>query len=382
MEKEAKKERKTAWEIAKEYIDAFLRDFGKLSLTSPTKFVKATDHIEEQVSLVKELEEKGLTYKTSDGIYFDTSLYETKTGFKYGELSNLDQIKEGARVELNPEKKNPRDFALWKFSPKDAKRDMEWDSPWGIGFPGWHIECSAMSMKYLGDTFDIHVGGEDLKSTHHPNEIAQSQGATGKKFVNYWMHGAFLTVDGGRMGKSLGNAYTIADLEEKGFKASDLRYFYLSGKYNEPLNFTWESLTASQNALEKLKRLVKSLKSQTERTTLSIEKEKQIEDYQNDFILAVNDDLNTPKALATLWTMLGSNIPSSDKYDLAMSMDEVLGLELLKLPESGKAIPNEIQALIEKREQLRKEGNFEEADKIRDEIEKAGFGVNDSALAK
>jgi len=381
MEKEAKKERKTAWEVAKEYTEAFLTDFHKLNLEDPDNFVKATDHIKEQISLVKELEEKGLTYKISDGIYFDTASYEKNTGFKYGEMSNLDQIKEGARVEVNPEKKNPRDFALWKFSPEGVRRDMEWDSPWGVGFPGWHIECSAMSMKYLGETFDIHVGGEDLKSTHHPNEIAQSQGATGKNFVDYWIHGAFLTVDGGRMGKSLGNAYTIADLEKKGFSPLDLRYFYLSGKYNEPLNFTWESLKAAQVALSRLKSQITNYKSQgSERTMLSPEKEKQIETFRANFTEAINDDLNTPKALSVFWSMLSSNIPSVDKYDLAINFDEVLGLKLSEGQDSIKQIPTNIQELMTKREQLRKDGKFEEADKIRDEIKNAGFDTSDKQL--
>lgn len=380
MVKEAEKERKTAWEIATEYTDAFLSDFHKLDLLDPTKFVKATDHIEEQISLVKTLEEKGLTYKTSDGIYFDTVAYEKNTGYKYGELSNLDQIKEGARVEINPEKKNPRDFALWKFSPEGVKRDMEWDSPWGVGFPGWHVECSAMSMKYLGSTFDIHTGGEDLKSTHHPNEIAQSQGATGKKFVDYWVHGAFLTIDGGRMGKSLGNAYTISDIEKKGFSALDLRYFYLSGKYNEPLNFTWEALTASHNSLEKLKAQAVSLKSQDDRSALSPEKDAKITQYRNDFLMAINDDLNTPKALAAVWSMLGSNIPSADKYDLLMSFDEILGLKLSEVVITKIQIPNDIQELIQKREGLRKEGRFDEADKIRDQIISRGFNIGDKPL--
>ncbi len=395
MVKEAEKERKNAWDIAKEYTNAFLTDFHKLNLEDPENFVKATDHIEDQIDLVKKLEGKGLTYKISDGIYFDTKTYEEKTGFRYGELSNLDQIKEGARVEVNPEKKNPRDFALWKFSYRDGRsfdsaqddasrrRDMEWDSPWGVGFPGWHIECSAMSMKYLGETFDIHVGGEDLKSTHHPNEIAQSQGATGKKFVDFWIHGAFLTVDGGRMGKSLGNAYTISDLEKKGFSALDLKYFYLSGKYNEPINFTWESLTAAQNAMDKLNSQISNLRSQKGRTVLSEEKEIKIENYRNEFTIAINDDLNTPKALAVLWSMLGSSIPSEDKYDLAMSFDEILGLNL----ESGisnleNIIPDNVKVLMEKREQLRKEGKFEEADKVRDEITKAGYQVFDKQVNK
>lgn len=380
LEEAAKKERKTAWDIAKFYTDAFLTDFEKLNLTRPEKFVKATDHIQEQIDLVKKLEEKGLTYKTSDGIYFDTLEYEKKTGNKYGELSTLDKIKEGARVEVNPEKRNPRDFALWKFSPKSGKRDMEWESPWGIGFPGWHIECSAMSMKYLGETFDIHVGGEDLRSTHHPNEIAQSEGATGKRFVNYWIHGAFLKVDGGRMGKSLGNTYTVSNLEERGFSALDLRYFYLSGKYNEPLNFTWESLEASKIALEKLRSLMQSFKNEKERTTLSEEKNIKIQEYREKFTTALNDDLNTPQALAILWEMLKGSIPSSDKYDLALSFDEVLGLRLNE-ESKQKEIPEEVKSLIEERGKLREEGKFEEADKIRKEIEKKGFNLKDEKIS-
>ena len=376
LEKAAKRDRKTAWDVAKFYTEAFLKDFEKLNLEKPEKFVKATDHITEQIDLVKKLEEKGLTYKTSDGIYFDTAEYEKKTGNKYGELSTLDQIKEGARVEVNPEKKNPRDFALWKFSPKGEKRDMEWDSPWGMGFPGWHIECSAMSMKYLGETFDIHVGGEDLRSTHHPNEIAQAEGATGKKFVDFWIHGAFLKVNGGRMGKSLGNAYRISDLEEKGFRAQDLRYFYLSGKYNEPLNFTWESLESSKNALEKLINLLQSFRNEKDRTALSEEKNLKVDEYRKRFLEAVNDDLNLPQALAVLWEMIKSSIPSSDKYDLALSFDEVLGLQLDILPQRIET-PEKVIKLREERENLRKQGKYEEADKLRDKIKALGYPVQD-----
>ncbi len=223
MEKSAKREGKSAWDVAKFYTEDFLDGFGKLNLLEPLQFSKATEHIKEQIKLVLAIEERGFTYQIDDGIYFDTQKYESQ-GNKYGELSTLDKIKEGARVKANPQKKDPRDFALWKFSPKNKKRDMEWKSPWGVGFPGWHVECSAMSMKYLGKQFDIHVGGEDLRSTHHPNEIAQSEAATGKKpFVKYWIHGAFLQVDGGRMGKSLGNAYTLQDIEKKGFESLTLR---------------------------------------------------------------------------------------------------------------------------------------------------------------
>jgi cysteinyl-tRNA synthetase len=256
---------------------------------------------------------------------------------------------------------------------------MEWDSPGGIGFPGWHLECSAMSMKYLGETFDIHVGGEDLRSTHHPNEIAQSEGATGKKFVNYWLHGSFLKVDGGRMGKSLGNAYAVSDIEEKGFSALDLRYFYLSGKYNEPLNFTWESLKASKVTRQKLENLMFSFKENSQRTVLSKEKNEQIETYLDKFTAALSDDLNTPQALAVLWEMLKSNIPVQDKYDLAISFDEVLGLNLNKAPEV-KEIPEEIKELISQRDSLRKEGRYVEADEIRKKIEEAGCGVKDAKI--
>lgn len=381
LEKAARKERKTAWEIAKEYTEAFMSDFHKLNLEEPARFVKATDHIEDQINLIKRLEEKGLTYKTSDGIYFDTKKYEETTSRTYGELSTLDQIKEGSRVGVNPEKRNSRDFALWKFSPAGKKRDMEWSSPWGIGFPGWHVECSAMSMKYLGENFDIHTGGEDLRSTHHPNEIAQAEGATGKNFVNYWLHGAFLKVDGKRMGKSLGNAYSIKDIEDKGFNPLDLRYFYLTAKYNDPLNFTWEALSAAQNSLNKLRSQMEGFRSKIVRTALSLEKEEQIERYGEDFNASICDDLNTPKALAVLWEMLKSNIPSTDKYDLAISFDEILGLGLARVPEFQETrIPDKIQKLIDEREKLRREGKFEEADKIRDEILKSGHQVTDKQV--
>lgn len=379
LEKAAKKESKTAWDIADFYTKAFLTDFEKLNLSKPDKFVKATDHIQEQINLVQKLEENGLTYKTSDGIYFDTAKFSKKNS-DYKKLTTLDKIKEGARVEPNPEKKNPTDFALWKFSPAGGeKRDMEWDSPWGVGFPGWHIECSAMSMKYLGETFDIHVGGEDLRSTHHPNEIAQAEGATGKKFVDCWVHGAFLQVDGGRMGKSLGNAYTVSDIEEKGFTALDLRYFYLTGKYREPLNFTWEALKNAQNSLNNLRKLVLAARTQTQRTVLSDEKMSKVRQYQDKFVSELSEDLNLPKTLAVTWEAMKSNIPSEDKYDLAMTFDQVLGLKLDQEQAVSSQMPKKIKDLIAQREKLRQERNFDEADKIRDEIVKSGFSVEDKS---
>lgn len=378
VEKAARKEGKSAQDITDFYTDAFMEHYRKLNLLPPNKFTKATKHIEEQINLVKELEEKGFTYKTSDGIYFDTKGFEKKTDKKYGELSTLDEIKEGARVEKNPEKKNPRDFALWKFSPKDEKRQMEWESPWGKGFPGWHIECSAMSMKYLGESFDIHIGGEDLRQTHHPNEIAQSEAATGKPFVKHWIHTTFLLVENQKMSKSLGNFYTIPDLEEKRFDPVSLRYLYLTAHYKDPLNFTWKALESSQNALEKLRTQVANLRTQEGRKTLSQEKQKKVDDYRERFEEAIYDDLDTPKAIAVLWELMKSNVPAIDKYDLVELFDDVLGLGVTYFEEPEIKIPQEVERLVEKREKLRREEKFEEADEVRKEIEKEGYQVEDT----
>jgi len=380
LEKAAKRENKTAWDVAKFYSDDFLQSFEKLNLIKPNVIAFATEHIQEQIDLVKKLEANGFTYKIDDGIYFDVSSYEAK-GIKYGELSNLDQIKEGARVEPNPQKKDPRDFALWKFSPNGPKRDMEWNSPWGVGFPGWHIECSAMSMKYLGEQFDIHTGGEDLRSTHHPNEIAQSEGATAKvPFVKYWIHGAFLTVDGGRMGKSLGNAYTLHDLAEKGFDALDLRYFYMTGAYRKQINFTFDALTAAQSARRKLNELVSTYKDASERTILSNEKNDKVSEFTQKFKAALEADLNMPQALAVAWEVVKSNIPDYDKYDLLISFDEVLGLKLGEFIINNVQFTNEDKQLLAKREELRKQGKFEEADKIRQKIAQKGFIMKDNKV--
>ncbi len=381
LEKASKKEGRTAWEIATNYANEF-RDHMKLLNIVPADVIcKATDHIPEQIEMVTKLEAKGFAYKISDGIYFDTKKFESM-GFEYGELSTLDQIQAGARVEMNPEKHDNRDFALWKFSPKDGtRRQMEWDSPWGVGFPGWHIECSAMSTKYLGDQFDIHLGGEDLRSTHHPNEIAQAEGATGKKpFVKYWVHGAFLLVDGGRMGKSLGNAYTVADIAKRGFDPLALRYFYMTGHYRRQINFTWESLQGAAAALIKLKEVYGAAKrDQSERTTLSEEKMQKIDIFQKDFSSALENDLNMPEALAVVWEVAKSNIPNYDKVDLLTQFDRVLGLDLEKEVKviNEEQIPEVVTKLIEQREAVRKMRNYSEADKIRQDIEKLGYRLED-----
>ena len=373
LEKAAKKERKTAWEIAKFYSGDFEGGFSKLNLVKPMIFSKATDHIKEQIELVEEIEKKGFAYKIADGIYFDVAGYE-RAGNTYGELSNLDEIKKGARIEVNQEKKDPRDFALWKFSPtpvgsgQGSRRDMEWESPWGVGFPGWHIECSAMSMKYLGEQLDVHVGGEDLKSTHHPNEIAQSEAVTGKKpFCKYWVHGAFLLVDGGRMGKSEGNAFTLADIESRGFDPLALRYFYLTGHYRKQINFTWEALGAAAKAMEKLSDLVAGWE---EGNGISCA------EFEERFREAIEDDLNMPEALAVVWELAKSGYPDGAKRASLLKFDEVLGLNL----ENSRQISGEIKKLLEQREILRGEKRFEEADEVRRQIEKLGYRVKDDKL--
>ncbi len=378
LEKGAKREGKTAFEIAKFYTDDFIKSFLKLNLVKPEKFTLATEYIKEQIELLKKIESKGFTYRIDDGIYFDVVSFE-KAGNKYGQLSTLDEISShGVRVKQNKQKKDSRDFALWKFSPKDKKRQMEWESPWGVGFPGWHLECSAMSMKHLGEQFDVHVGGEDLRSTHHPNEIAQSEAATLKKpFVKYWLHGAFLKVDGGRMGRSLGNTYTLQDLKEKGFSAMDLRYFYLTGHYRKPLNFTFRSIRASKEAYSKLKSAVVGWQGAKTRTKLSEEKLQKLQGLALKFRQAVENDLNMPQALATVWEMVKSNIPDYDKYELISGWDRVLGLDLTEVSKSEVKIPEEVIKLAEKRKQFRQEEKWDKADEVRREIENKGYLIKD-----
>ena len=398
IEKAALKEKKSAWQIAKFYTQDFLKGYKKLNLTPPKKFTKATDYIPEQIELVKKIEAKGFVYKTRDGLYFDVGAYE-KVGNQYGQISDLDRIKEGARVAKNPEKKDPRDFALWKFSPKDKKRQMEWSSPWGIGFPGWHVECSAMSLKYLGNAFrgkqfygeqsrtiDIHIGGEDLKSIHHPNEIAQSEAATGKKpFVKYWLHGAFLLVDGKRMGKSLGNVYSIQDIEKKGFEALALRYFYLTGHYKKQLNFTWQALAGAQASLDRLRQSVDNqtatmsrFSTPKEQDVIALKEQSVIANFSSRFKNAISDDLNMPEALAVVWQMLKSNLTKPEKLKLLNQWDEVLGLDLIAGAKKKLKLPSDVKKLIEKRQLLRKEGKYHEADRMRKEIKKKGYLVEDT----
>ena len=364
IEARAREQKRSAWEVAEFFTNLFKQNFGILNIKSPTVWSKATDHIPEQIALIGRLEKLGYTYKTSDGVYFDTSKLAD-----YGHLARLDidGMLSGARVEENPEKRNPTDFALWKFSPKDQKRQMEWDSPWGVGFPGWHIECSAMAMKYLGETIDVHTGGVDHIPVHHTNEIAQSETATGKQFARYWMHVAFLTVDGGKMSKSLGNFFTLQDIVDKGYDPLSFRYLLLTAKYSAGLNFTWNSLSGAQKALFSLRERIAEWEDAGAEPDASLLAE---------FKSHINDDLNMPQALALLWKAVGLPISTAVKRSTFIEFDKALGLGLIKTKEDD--IPEGIKTLIEKREALRKEKKWDEADKVRIELESQGYKVKDT----
>lgn len=371
MEKGAAREQKTVWEIADFYTKDFLELVKKVNIKLPELLPKATDHIPEMIDLIKKLEEKGFTYKLNDGVYFDTSKFP-----KYGELTGQtwqqlqDNLKAGARVEMVSGKKYPTDFALWKFSPANEKRQMEWESPWGKGFPGWHIECSAMSMKFLGETFDIHTGGVDHVQIHHTNEIAQSEAATGKKFVNYWLEGEHLLVNGEKMSKSLNNYYRLKDIEEKGFDPTAFRYLVLTAHYNTKLNFTWESLKAAETALKNLYREVSGYQS-------GPDWKEDMKFYEKRFLEAINDDLDTPKALTVVWDLVKSGISDRTKLRTLLKYDQVLGLGLAEIAE--QSTPTEVQELVHQREKAREEKDFAKSDELRRQIAEKGFEVVDDA---
>ena len=370
LEKGAKREGKSAWEIAKFYEAAFKADLEKLNILPPHKYTRATEYIDKQIDLIKTLEEKGFTYVTSDGVYFDTARFPD-----YNKLSHLklEDLQEGARVEKNDEKKNPTDFALWKFSPAGEKRQMEWPSPWGTGFPGWHLECSAMSMAELGDQLDIHCGGMDHINVHHTNEIAQSEAATGKKFFNYWMHGAFLNIAGGKkMAKSEGNFLTLDNtFLEKKISPLVYRFATLQTSYRKPMEYSEEAMQNAENGFKRLQNQVRELSEKVS------EKESGIvnQEYVDKFLACVNDDLNTPQALAVLAELLKSDLSEADKLAMVLDFDKVFGL---KLTETETEISAEVKILVEQREKARAEKNFSESDRLRDEIEKLGYIVEDS----
>lgn len=364
MEKAARKAGKTAWEIAREFTALFKQDLKRLAILPPTRMPKATDNVKAQIKLIQQLERRGFTYQTSDGIYFNTAKFKP-----YGKFSGqpLAQKQAGARVEVGA-KKHPTDFALWKFSPAGQKRQMEWKSPWSVGFPGWHIECSAMAHQELGQPFDLHAGGVDHISVHHENEIAQSQAAYGKKLANYWFHVEFLMVEGQKMSKSLGNIFTLDDLEQRGFDALDFRYFLLGAHYRQKQNFTWGALESARNTLNKLRQTVQAWDRPQDGCA----------DLSGEFFAALDNDLNTPQALAVLWKMVDSDCPSSAKAAAILKMDEVLGLGLKKFVAQPAKIPREIKKLLDERAGARQDKNWKKSDKLRDELSKKGWVVKDT----
>lgn len=368
LEAAARERKESPWELAKRYTEAFFADLAALHIGTPEVIAKATENIPEMIAFVQALQEKGFAYETSDGVYFDISRFPS-----YGALSrlSLEQQQAGARVEVNEEKRHPADFALWKKAPRE--HIMQWESPWGMGYPGWHIECSAMSKKYLGDTFDLHTGGVDHIPVHHENEIAQSEALIGKPWVRCWLHAEFMMVNGGKMSKSLHNAYTLADLREKGFQPLDFRYFCLLAHYRSKENFTFEGLAAAQNALQKLYALTLRCRG-AERGAIQTEALAQ-------FCEAVQDDLNLPKALGIVWSMLKEGEPTREKYEALLQMDEYLGLGLQNA-QAEKApredIPAEAAGLLAKRNAARKEKNWALSDQLRNELRALGYEVLDT----
>lgn len=362
LEKASKAKGQTAQEIAEYFTQIYLENRKKMNFLEPTVICRATDYVKEMIAFVQILIDKGYGYETSDGIYFDTS-----KSAHYGLLSGntLDKLKEGARVEINTEKRNPSDFALWKFSPAGEKRQMEWTAFGRQGFPGWHIECSVMSTKHLGQTFDIHTGGEDNIFPHHECEIAQSEAVSGVKFVNYWFHTRFLMVEGEKMSKSKNNFYRLADLEAKGFSALDLRYLFLTSHYRSQLNFTWAGIEGAKIARNKLVDFLANIKGSGQVN----------QDYKNKFIELINDDVAMPQVMALVWEVLKSQISDADKKATLLDFDSILGLDLDQI--QSLEIPQEIKNLANKRWQARIEKNWSASDRLREELAELGWQMED-----
>lgn len=365
MEAGAKREGKTAWELAEFYTREFVADLAALNIIRPNLMPRATEHIADQIKLIKKLEAKGFTYRTVDGIYFDTLQLPG-----YGELANLanQELRAGVRVAVG-DKKNVTDFALWKFSPPLQKRQMEWPSPWGTGFPGWHIECSAMAVKYLGQPFDIHCGGVDHIPVHHTNEIAQSLAAAGKPLANYWLHGEFLQIGEAKMAKSGENFITLKTISERGLDPLAYRYFLLQTHYRKPVTFSWQALWASQTALNHLYALVAAWGQPKIGCA----------EYEQKFLELVNDDLNIPEAVALMWKLVKSDYPGSAKLETILKFDAVLGLRLkeenIRAPEP---IPAEVARLVAERNAARAQQDWLRSDALRKKIEALGWYVSDT----
>ena len=367
MLKSAREENKSPLEIAEYYTKLFFDDLKALNIETPEIVCKATDHITEMLEYVKKLVANGFAYETSTAIYFDVSKLD-----KYGILSgiNLNEQKSGARVEVDKEKKNPYDFALWIKAPENHL--MKWDSPWGPSYPGWHIECSAMSLKYLGEQFDIHTGGIDLIPTHHENEIAQSKGACGKIPARYWMHGEYLLINGGKMSKSLGNVYLLEDIIKRGYNPLVYILFSYSCHYRNKLNFTWEGIDAASKSLERLKEGYKKHLLGEEQVNKEV-----VDEFENRFHKAINDDLNMPLAMGVVWEVIRYEKKSKQLADLLLKFDTVLGLKINE-EDAKEQIPEEITNLLEQRSKAREGKNWAESDRLRDLIKEKGYIVKDS----
>ncbi len=369
MLKAAREEKKTPLEIAAFYTERFFTDFDRLNIDKPEIICKATEHITDMLEFVKTLIDNGYAYETSTAIYFDVSKLD-----RYGILSGIDlrNQKAGARVEIDEEKKNPYDFALWIKAPEN--HIMKWESPWGLCYPGWHIECSAMSNKYLGEQFDIHTGGIDLVPTHHENEIAQSKGATGKIPAKFWMHCEFLLIDGGKMSKSLGNIYLVQDIIDRGYDPLSYKMLCFTSHYRNKLNFTWEGLENAQNSLTKLKEGYVKHKTGTE----IIENEK-IEEYKTKFLEAIDDDLNMPVAMSVVWDIVKNPVKSKQLADLLLDFDRVLGINIDKTVEKkNEDVPQEILELVEQRKLAKANKDWTLADEIRNKIQEKGYSIKDT----
>lgn len=364
MEKGSRRTGKTAWEIAEFYTTAFQADLKQLNVLEPHIWCRATDHIQEQIEFIQCIESKGYTYQTSDGVYFDTTKLDD-----YGYLGRLDieGLQAGARIDLG-EKHSPTDFALWKFSPSKHKRQMEWESPWGVGFPGWHIECSAMSAKYLGKFFDIHCGGEDHITVHHTNEIAQTQACFGTRLANFWMHGYFLQLDDERMSKSSGEFLRLQVLIDRGYDPLAYRFYNMSAHYRAKLNFAWDGLDSAAKSLDRLRSLVFDWGAPG-----NVD-----EGFVNQFTAQINDDLNMPRAMAVTWELARCNLPKATKKATILHFDRILGFGLDKWQPKLEIIPDEIQSLVNDRQNARSEKRWVDADAIRDQIIQAGFEIEDT----
>ena len=373
MEKSARETGRTVWDIAEFYMKAFFRDEEALNIERPDIICRATEHIDDMINLIKRLEEGGHTYISGGNVYFSIDSISD-----YGKLArlNLDDLKSGARIEVDSNKKNPKDFVLWFTNSKFKDQAMMWDSPWGRGYPGWHIECSAMSMKYLGEHFDIHCGGIDAIPVHHTNEIAQSEAATGKTWVNYWCHGEFLLMGNAKMSKSSGSFVTLPVLEGEGYDALDYRYFCLTGHYRSQLRFSYEALDAARSARKGIMERIADAKSEGPASTDPSEKARE---YMAAFDEAMENDLNAPKALSILWQMLKDNgLSSSDKLAAAYHMDGILGLGLDKAEKKEETLDAELQALLDERTAAKKAKDYKKADEIRDKLLSMGYAVKDT----